>query len=132
MRQYNRRALPEQDAYYIQFNQTDDDGMVGYLREAFAEIDQQKPKRLIVDIRYNFGGDGSTVVPMIHQFIERSSDPSWEELYLVTGRKSFSAAIAVIDAFMEHTNVTLVGEPAGAALTSFGGRDYAALSCHWR
>lgn len=127
---YTRRALPQQDAYYVQFNQTDDSGMVGYMGEAFKEIDKQKPKRLIIDIRNNFGGDGSTVTPMLHQFIARKRNKPWDELYLITGPKTFSAAMAIIDAFVEHTEVTLVGEPAGAGPIFYGdtiNRPYPAL-----
>lgn len=127
---YTRRAMPEQDAYYIQINQTDDGGMVGFMGESLQEVDRLKPKRLIVDMRFNFGGDGSTVRPMIHHFIRRENDPPWQELYLVTGRKSFSAALAAIDAFIDHTDATLIGEPAGAPLNFFGdtvARPYPAL-----
>lgn len=127
---YTRRALPESDAYYLQFNQTDDSGMAGYMSEALQEVDELKPKRLIIDIRLNFGGDGSTVEPMIRQFIRRDTNKPWKELYLITGRKTFSAAMAIIDAFIDHTDVTLVGEPAGAP-PSFSGdtvsRPYPAL-----
>lgn len=117
---YTRRALPAQDAYYIQLNQTDDSGMVQFMGESLVEVDQMRPRRLIIDMRYNFGGDGSTVIPMIHQFIRRENDKPWKELYLIVGRKSFSAALAAIDAFIDHTEVTVVGEPPGAALNSFG------------
>jgi hypothetical protein len=117
---YTRRSMPENDAYYIQINQTDDSGMVGFMSEALKEVDVLKPKRLIVDMRYNFGGDGSTVTPMIHQFIRREEEKPWKELYLITGRKSFSAALGAIDAFIDHTDVTIIGEPAGAPLNSYG------------
>ncbi len=117
---YTRRAMPDRDAYYVQFNQTDDSGMTGFMREALDEVDQLKPKYLIIDIRYNFGGDGSTVAPMIRDFIRRQQNKSWEQLYLITGRKTFSAGMAIVDAFTEHTDVTLVGEPAGAPLNFFG------------
>lgn len=127
---YTRRGMPEQDAYYIQINQTDDAGMVGFMGEALEEVDRLQPRRLIVDMRYNFGGDGSTVNAMIHHFIRREGEKPWRELYLITGRKSFSAALAAIDAFIDHTDVTLIGEPAGAALNSYGdaaSRPYPAL-----
>ncbi len=119
-RGFTSRALPERDAYYLQYNQTSFDGMVTATRQAFGEIDAQKPKRLIVDTRYNFGGDGSTVEPMIREFIQRQDNPPWEELYLITGRKTFSAGLFVIDAFRDHTDATIIGEPAGASFVSYG------------
>ncbi len=122
--------MPESDAYYVQFNQTDDSGMVGYMTEALEEIDKLKPKRLIIDIRLNFGGDGSTAGPMIRQFMRREANKPWKELYLITSPKTFSAAMAILDAFIDHTDVTLVGEPAGAPATFSGDtmvRPYPAL-----
>lgn len=127
---YTRRALPEADAYYVQMNQTDDTGMVAFMGEALAEVDRLKPKRLIIDMRNNFGGDGSTVTPMIHQFIRRGKEKPWKELYLLTGPKTFSAGLMAVEAFAQHTDVTIVGEPLGAAYNSSGdaiSRPYPAL-----
>jgi hypothetical protein len=127
---YSRRALPRQDAYYIQLNQTDDGGMGPFMAEALREVDQQQPRRLILDVRYNFGGDGSVVASMLHQFIRRQLDPPWQELYLITGPKTFSAAMAIVVGLREHTIVSIVGEPAGAPPNFFGdaeSRQYPAI-----
>lgn len=127
---YTRRALPAKDAYYVQMNQTDDTGMVAFMAEALDEVDRLKPKQLIIDMRNNFGGDGSTVTPMIHQFIRRQKEKPWKELYLLTGPKTFSAGLMAVEAFVRHTDATLVGEPPGAAYNSSGdaiARPYPAL-----
>ena len=50
----------------------------------------------------------------------REDHPPWKELYILTGGKTFSAAVMVLDQFIKHTSATLIGEPAGAALNSFG------------
>jgi hypothetical protein len=117
---YTRIGLPKKDAYYLQLNQTDDNQMVKYISDALDEVEKQKPKRFIIDIRNNFGGDGSVINKMMHEFIKRDSDKPWKELYLITGRKTFSAGVMMIDAFLEHTDITLVGEPAGAGINSYG------------
>src|SRR5215813_1340790 len=56
---YTAVALPSQQAYYIQLNQTDDTSFVTFVRNTTRAVDDAKPLRLIVDIRYNFGGDAS-------------------------------------------------------------------------
>ena len=117
---FSKRALPVRDAYYLYYGSTNYGAMVNETRAAFAEIDEVRPKRLILDIRDNFGGDGSTIEPMLREFVQRQDDPPWSELYLVTGRKSFSAALFIIDAFKDHTNISIVGEPAGASFISYG------------
>jgi len=117
---YTKLAYPTRDAYYIQISQTDDSSMGPFFSSAMKEVDELKPRRLILDIRYNFGGDGSTVNGMIHEFIRRELSPPWHELYLVTGRKTFSAAMSIVDGLLENASISIVGEPPGAALNSFG------------
>lgn len=118
-RAYLTRALPASDAYYVMINQVGDD-MVSMIKNALSEVDRQKPRRLIIDLRYNFGGDGSRVLPFIHEFIKREDAPPWRELYVLSGRKTFSAGVMLLAAFIEHTQCTIIGEPAGAGFNSYG------------
>jgi hypothetical protein len=116
-------GIPQGDAYFIQLNGIGDWGdrtFEQFFRDALAEVDARKPRSLIVDLRYSFGGDGSKVQAMIHQFIKREDRPSWKYLYLLTGRKTFSASLIAIAAFIDHTPVSIIGEPAGASLDHFG------------
>jgi tetratricopeptide (TPR) repeat protein len=118
-----RHALPERNAYYMQLNfvgDLPDDAMADFAERALDEVDALRPRSLIVDIRYNFGGDGSKVRGFIHAFIRRSQSPSWGNLYVLTGRRTFSAAIMLMAAFIDHTQATFIGEPAGGALDHYG------------
>lgn len=124
-RAYAAKALPERDAYYIQVNIVTDapyeeTTLAGLFKQAFEEMRSFKPKRLIVDWRYNFGGDGSRIPAMIHEFIKEEDDPPYGELYILTGRRTFSAAIMAMEGFTKHTRYSIVGEPSGAALNHFG------------
>lgn len=117
------RAMPERDAYYIQANfvgNPANETFEAFFRRALGEVDAQRPKSLIVDIRYNSGGDGSKLAAMIHQFIKREDNPPWKECYLLTGRKTFSAAVMFAITFNDHLQCSIVGEPPGAAFNSFG------------
>jgi hypothetical protein len=117
------QALPARDAYYIQCNVVNDaadETFDAFFARVLREIDAQQPRRLIVDLRYNVGGDGSNVPPLIRSFIERERERPWRELYLLTGRKTFSAGIMMAQAFMDHVDPSIVGEPMGAALNSYG------------
>ncbi|MEE8118340.1 MAG: hypothetical protein V3T39_02150 [Gammaproteobacteria bacterium] len=117
---FSSRALPESDAYYLQFNWVDDTAFVPFLRKALLEVDEMKPKRLIIDFRFNFGGDASKGADMIAEFIKRKDNPPWEELYILYGPKTFSAAVLILYLFFEHTLFTSVGEPAGGAFNMSG------------
>ncbi len=84
------------------------------------EVDALRPRALIVDLRYAFGGDGSKIPGFIHAFIRRGQAPPWSHLYVLTGRRTFSAGIMMIAAFVDHTQATFIGEPAGGALDHYG------------
>jgi hypothetical protein len=113
------QSLPRYQSFYIQTRGVNDT-FVNDFRTALRQVDVIRPRRLIVDLRFNIGGDGSEVEAMIQEFIRRSTNPPWKELYIVTGRKTFSAGVMAGAAFMQHMEVTVVGEPMGAALNHYG------------
>ncbi|MGH7731333.1 MAG: hypothetical protein ACRENJ_08800 [Candidatus Eiseniibacteriota bacterium] len=117
---YVVRPFPAQDGYYVQINRVDDTEFVAFIRRMMQDVDRRRPRRLIIDLRFNFGGDGSRITPMIHEFIKRADARPWKELYLLTGRRTFSAGIMALDAFLDHTECSVVGEPPAAALNSYG------------
>lgn len=117
---YSARPLPESDAFYIRTNFVTDTDFIPFFQNAMKEVDQQKPRRLILDWRFNFGGDGSKMYLVIQEFIKRADHRPWQELYILTGQKTFSAAIMAIDAFIDNVPLTVVGEPSPAGLNHFG------------
>lgn len=124
LRLMNRRFfvsknLPELAAFYIQSNFVGDD-FAQQFRDALEEVDKVKPHRLILDLRYNFGGDGSQVPAMAREFIKREDIRPWNELYILAGRRTLSAGIMAAVALMENTENTVVGEPMSAPVNSYG------------
>jgi hypothetical protein len=124
LRLMNRRffvakALPDRDAFYIQANFVGED-FATLFHDALLEVDRARPRRLIVDLRYNFGGDGSHVPGMAREFIARQGARPWKELYVITGRRTLSAGIMAATAIMTNTERTVVGEPMAAPVNSFG------------
>lgn len=117
---YVARAFPEQQAYYIQLNQTDDTTMLTFFQNTMKEVDQIKPRRLLLDLRYNFGGDSSQVPTLIHELLARADNQPWKEFYVLTGRKTFSAGVNLLAALLKDVPLTIVGEPPGAPLNSYG------------
>jgi hypothetical protein len=113
------QPLPKYQTFFIQTRGVND-SFVADFQAALQQIDVLRPRRVIIDLRFNIGGDGSEVEAVIQEFIRRSAKPPWQELYVVTGRKTFSAGVIAAAAFMEHMDVTIVGEPMGAALNHYG------------
>jgi hypothetical protein len=126
-RTFATKALPEHDAFYIQSNFVGDD-FDKQFHDALIEVDKARPRRLIVDFRYNFGGDGSRVPAMAREFIKREDARPWTELYIITGRRTLSAGIMAAHALFENTQRTVIGEPMSAPINSYGD----ATSIHFR
>ena len=121
-RAFYARAIPQKDAYYAQVNAVSnsrDETYIAFFRRVLKDVDLQKPRRLILDFRYNYGGDGSKATAMIHEFIKREDSPPWKELYILTSGRTGGAAMSVLSAFLENVPVTLIGEPTGVSLNSF-------------
>ncbi|MBL0076269.1 MAG: tetratricopeptide repeat protein [Rhodocyclaceae bacterium] len=117
--QFTSKSLPLQSAYYIQANFVGEN-FAQEFRTALKEVDGLRPRRLIVDLRYCFGGDGSRVPAMLREFIKREESHAWKELYLLTGRRTLSAGIMAAQALMDNTTITVLGEPMAAPVNSYG------------
>ena len=92
----------------------------GFLREVFYKIDTNPIEKVVLDIRFNPGGDGSITLPLVHEFIKRDSINKKGKLFTLIGRKTYSAAQMIYASMLRHTNTLLVGEPAGAPVNGFG------------
>jgi hypothetical protein len=117
---YFTRSIAERDAYYIQLNQIDDTTFMPFVEQALQEVDAQRPRHLIIDMRNNFGGDASRALEAVHSFVRREQSRPWQQLYVLTGPKTFSAATLFLAEFLDNVQATIVGEPGAAALNHYG------------
>ena len=77
-------------------------------------------RRLVVDARYNGGGDNTTYWPLL-ELIE--SKPLRGKVVVLYGRMTFSAAGNFVAAVDHQTWARLVGEPSGGAPNQWGDRN---------
>jgi hypothetical protein len=105
-------VLPDGSVYV---NWRSYDGLAGHGHAILQELDAQHPRRLIIDLRDNTGGDFTAG----RAFVEEVRNRSWLNrdgvLYVLIGRKTFSAAMTNAVDFKTMTEAILFGEPAGAA-----------------
>ena len=91
------------------------DGLAEQSADLMRRLDTKHPRRLIVDLRDNDGGDYNVG----RAFVESIRSRPWLNrsgvLYVLIGRKTFSAAMTNAIDFRQKTEAVLVGEPAGAA-----------------
>jgi len=116
--------LPEHRTLYLQFNTVGNavdepfDNFVERLWH-FYEDNGEEIEKFVIDLRYNDGGNGYLLLPMVHGFIRHEEISRRGRLYAITGPCTFSAATNFLGQLIEHTDVTTVGEPAAGPLNWF-------------
>ena len=109
--------LPQLEALYIQFRShygTDEEPIEPFLVRAALKIAEVRPKNLVVDMRFDGGGDISKTT----DFFNGLAAVVPGRVYVVTSPFTFSAGIVAV-ALVEMSapeRVTLVGEPVGDRL----------------
>ena len=113
----------EETVLTFQFNFFADVGDIGwddFRSQMWEMLDRAQPDRFVIDLRYNFGGDGSMVRAFINELLARPEYANNNRLVVLTGRQTFSAAVMLVAALKDHTDAIFVGEPAGAPLNNYG------------
>lgn len=114
---YWSQVLADRDALFVQYNACVDaqPPWADFVAELGRTLDEQALGRLVIDLRFNGGGDSRLFAPLI-QLI--AAHPEVRVFGLI-GRGTFSSA--VLDALdLEQAGATLVGEVAGGAPTHHG------------
>jgi hypothetical protein len=96
----------------------------------FQVIKNQPIKKLVFDLSRNGGGmtsQGTTMIEKLAQMI----DTTKTKVYVIVGRRTFSAAIVHTMELKRLLNATIVGEPTGGKPSFYGGTDsrYLPSSC---
>jgi hypothetical protein len=112
------RSLPRQDALYFQFNQvrnTDDESIAEFADRLAALLANEDPSALIVDMRHNNGGNNTLVQPLVKTLITYEQRSESNQIYVITGRNTFSAAQNFINRIEQWTDAVFVGEPSASS-----------------
>lgn len=122
-RRYWFRLLPDGRTGYLQLNFTFDDTepFDVFVARRMAQLDSAGAERFVLDLRYNAGGNGAIVLPLVHALIKRDSSVNRPgRFFIVTGRQTYSAAMSLVGPLVQHTHPTFVGEPAGSPHNNYG------------
>ena len=109
--------LADSKAVYVNFRTYD--SLARHVKELFEFIDRHTPKRLVIDLRQNGGGDYTAGR---YYFLRKlKAHPVFSKpgnVYVLAGRATFSAAMVnAID--FQKANAILVGEPIGEKPNSY-------------
>ncbi len=109
--------LPDSRAVYFQFNGVADqprESLSDFSARLFTFVDSHEVTKLIIDLRWNGGGNTYLVQPLLHRLIGCTKINQPGCLYVIIGRGTFSAAQNTTTAIERETNAIFVGEPSGS------------------
>jgi hypothetical protein len=83
------------------------------------EVRKQKPDRIIIDLRYNGGGNSRVLTPFLAWFRGSRYDKKGKAFVLI-GRRTFSSAVLASIALSRYTHAILAGEETSGSVNHFG------------
>lgn len=118
-RSYWSHYLPEDRILYLQFNRSGNaasgESLAEFGRRTVAEIQTMAVRKIVIDVRFNTGGDLSIGRPFINQLSAFAKDHKIK-VYVITGRATFSAGIYHAMQLRQFAHALLVGEQFGDEL----------------
>jgi hypothetical protein len=114
--------LEDLDAVYVNFRSYND--LAKNTKSLFHFVEEKKATRLIVDLRQNGGGDFKKGRRQLLSPIEKNTTINQpDHLFVITGRRTFSAAMVNAIDFKKRTHATIIGEPPGEKPNSYSEND---------
>jgi hypothetical protein len=115
------RYLPASGILYCQLNEIQQRGepFDRFFQRALAAADSNHARRFVLDLRLNGGGNGDNNRVIVRSFIKSRFDAP-HTLFVVTSRRTFSAAEMLIADLSAWTNPVFVGEPAASRGNHYG------------
>lgn len=124
--------LKKEKAVYFQYNQVSDqrghhETWAAFTGRFWRYMDDHRDdiEKLIIDIRYNDGGNGRTMIPFINQVIKRDQFRDNRSLFVITGNRTYSAAVILMTELAVHTDAVFVGTPPACPFNFFSDMEMA-------
>jgi hypothetical protein len=109
--------LPAHDLVYFQYNAVLDhpaEPFAAFCDRLFGFVEDRRPGRLVIDLRWNGGGNTFLAQALLHHLIACPAIRRRGALFVITGRQTFSAAQNTATAIGRETSAIFVGEPTGS------------------
>jgi len=119
---YWYKYLPDSRALYMQINtiqQKQSDSLRTFMARAIAAADSAGAEKLVLDLRLNGGGNGDNNKSILLPLIKSKYDTPGH-FYVLTGRRTWSAAQMLVTELQKYTTAIFVGEPTASKGNAFG------------
>ena len=110
-----RLAFPEGfDGAFVQLKAVRGEDIRAFLETTLAELRRRRPATIVVDLRFNIGGD----LNLARNFMQALPGVAQDRVYAITSGRTFSAAISSLGYLKQAAGdrLTIVGEPVGDRL----------------
>ena len=123
--------LSEGEILYCQLNEIHERGesLDAFLARALGVADSRGARRFVLDLRHNGGGDGDCNRPIVRVLL-RSRFDERGRLFVITSRRTFSAAQMLISDLERWTFPIFVGEPSASRWNHYGDSELLVLPNH--
>lgn len=115
--------LDELGAVYAQVNQirdSEEQTLAQFAEELSRHIRETGAKRLILDLRHNNGGNGDLNWALVRSIVRSETIDRNGGLFVIIGRRTFSAAMTLSSMLETHAHAIFVGEPTGSRPNFYG------------
>jgi len=117
-KRYWKEYLNQENVLYVQVNSirnnSNQDTFEGFFDEVIQEINSKKPDKVVLDLRWNGGGNDPvyrTSLPKFIAALETNDLNHKNKFFTITGRYTASAAQHLVNDLEYLTQTTFVGEP---------------------
>ncbi len=118
--------LSDKKVVYFGFNGVRNDkgeSLADFIARLFKFINDNNVEKLVIDMRWNNGGNTALVKPLIQELIKGDKINRSGKLFVIIGRRTFSAAQNTTTFIERYTNATFIGEPTGSSPNFVGEED---------
>ena len=120
---YYYEYLPDSKTVYVRQSQVLDDPqetIAAFYKKVFEFIDKNEVDKLVIDVRLNGGGNNYKNKPVVTGIVECKKINKTGKLFVITGRRTFSACQNLVNEFSNYTNAVFVGEPTAENVNFYG------------
>ena len=114
--------LADQNTVYVKHTSIANDSeetTENFYNRVFDFIENNNVDKLVIDVRFNGGGNSYLNKPLVRGIIKSKIDKVGS-LYVITGRRSFSACQNLVNELDNYTNAIFVGEPTAENVNFMG------------
>lgn len=122
--------LPDGKTVYLQWNAVVNDKaepLNQFTDRLFRYINENSMEKLVIDLRWNNGGNTVLVPYFINALLRNEKMSRRGNLFVITGRRTFSAAQNLATFLERQTVAIFVGEPTGSGPNFVGEEDFITL-----